>query len=106
MAVAEVRAKPIVTASHYQFNVQRLEFVATSLLVPESMTSKEISHLRILIANERRDRLELLAQVVTGLGHEVIASEIDVREVGAVTARKNPTLRSSGSDLAPTMHSS
>jgi response regulator NasT len=47
-------------------------------------------HLRILIANERRDRLELLAQVVTGLGHEVIAREVDVREVGAVTAREHP----------------
>jgi response regulator NasT len=50
----------------------------------------EISHLRVLIANERRDRLELLAQVVAGLGHEVIAREIDVREVGAVTAREHP----------------
>src|SRR3954449_6513404 len=47
-------------------------------------------HLRVLIANERRDRLELLAQVVAGLGHEVIAREIDVREVGAVTARERP----------------
>src|SRR6266540_7519900 len=47
-------------------------------------------HLRVLIANERRDRLELLAQVVVGLGHEVIAREIDVKEVGAVTARELP----------------
>ena len=54
------------------------------------MTSTEISHLRVLIANERRDRLELLAQVVVSLGHEVIAREIDVREVGAVTARERP----------------
>jgi two-component system, response regulator / RNA-binding antiterminator len=46
--------------------------------------------LRVLIANERRDRLELLAQVVTGLGHEVIAREIHVRDVGAVTARERP----------------
>jgi response regulator NasT len=46
--------------------------------------------LRVLIANERRDRLELLAQVVTGLGHEVIAREIHVKEVGAVTARERP----------------
>lgn len=46
--------------------------------------------LRILIANERRDRLELLAQVVTGLGHEVIAREIDVTAVAAVTARERP----------------
>ena len=49
-----------------------------------------VQHLRVLIANERRDRLELLAQVVTGLGHDVIAREIHVKEVGAVTARERP----------------
>ena len=54
------------------------------------MVEKEITPLRVLIANERRDRLELLAEVVTGLGHEVIASEIDVEAVGAVTAREHP----------------
>jgi AmiR/NasT family two-component response regulator len=47
-------------------------------------------HLRVLIANEKRDRLELLAQVVSGLGHEVIAREIYVKEVGAVTERERP----------------
>ena len=47
-------------------------------------------HLRVLIANERRDRLELLARVVAGLGHDVIAREIEVTEVGAVTARERP----------------
>ncbi len=46
--------------------------------------------LRILIANEKRDRLELLAQVVIKLGHDVIAREIYVKEVGAVTAREHP----------------
>ena len=54
------------------------------------MTENENEHLRVLIANERRDRLALLAQVVTDLGHEVIAREIDVREVAAVTAREQP----------------
>ena len=54
------------------------------------MAENEIRHLRVLIANERRDRLELLAQVVAGLGHEVIAREIDVTEVGEVTARERP----------------
>jgi response regulator NasT len=34
--------------------------------------------------------LELLAQVVIGLGHDVIAREIDVKEVGPVTARERP----------------
>lgn len=54
------------------------------------MTENENEHLRVLIANERRDRLALLAQVVTDLGHQVIAREIDVREVAAVTAREQP----------------
>src|SRR6201989_2624313 len=47
-------------------------------------------HLRVLIANEKRDRLELLAQVVIGLGHDVIAREIYVKEVGTATAREHP----------------
>jgi len=54
------------------------------------MSEAEIRHLRVLIANEKRERLELLAQVVAGLGHEVIAREIYVKEVGAVTARERP----------------
>jgi AmiR/NasT family two-component response regulator len=54
------------------------------------MAETELQHLRVLIANERRDRLELLAQVVTGLGHDVIAREIYVKEVGPVTAREHP----------------
>ena len=46
--------------------------------------------LRVLIANQRPERLELLAQAITGLGHEVIAREIHVSEVAAVTARERP----------------
>jgi two-component system, response regulator / RNA-binding antiterminator len=59
-----------------------------------------IEHLRVLIANERRDRLELLAQVVAGLGHEVIAREVDVKEVGAVTAREHPDVALVGLGLS------
>jgi AmiR/NasT family two-component response regulator len=47
-------------------------------------------HLRILIANERKDRLELVVPIVVALGHEVIAREVDVEDVGAVTARERP----------------
>ena len=54
------------------------------------MVEIKVRQLRVLIANERRERLELLAQVVTGLGHEVIAREIDVTEVAEVTAREQP----------------
>ena len=51
-----------------------------------------IQHLRVLIANQRPDRLALLAEVVSGLGHEVIAREIHVSEVAGVTARLRPDL--------------
>jgi AmiR/NasT family two-component response regulator len=54
------------------------------------MDEVALQHLRVLIANEKRDRLELLAQVVIGLGHDVIAREIYVKEVGPVTAREHP----------------
>jgi AmiR/NasT family two-component response regulator len=56
--------------------------------------------MRILIANERRDRLELLAEVVAGLGHEVIARSVDVREVAAVTAREHPDVALVGLGLS------
>jgi response regulator NasT len=47
-------------------------------------------HLRVLIANQRPERLELLNDVVIGLGHEVIAREIHVADVAQVTARERP----------------
>src|SRR6266542_4454406 len=56
------------------------------------MAEDETQHLRVLIANEKRERLELLAQVVTGHGHELI-SEI-VREAScpviALLSAKDP----------------
>jgi AmiR/NasT family two-component response regulator len=54
------------------------------------MGYRETEHLRVLIANERADRLALVAPIVIGLGHEVIAREIDVADVAAVTARERP----------------
>jgi AmiR/NasT family two-component response regulator len=54
------------------------------------MSYRETEHLRVLIANERKDRLALVAPIVAALGHEVIAREIDIEDVGAVTARERP----------------
>ena len=48
--------------------------------------------LRILIANERKDRLARIAEIVTGLGHEVISRELEVSEVAAATEREHPDL--------------
>jgi AmiR/NasT family two-component response regulator len=52
--------------------------------------ARNIEHLRVLIANEREDRLALVAPIVIALGHEVIAREIEVEDVGPVTARERP----------------
>jgi AmiR/NasT family two-component response regulator len=64
------------------------------------MVANENQHLRVLIANERPDRLELLAKVVVGLGHEVVARSIDVEEVGAVTALEHPDVALVGLGLS------
>src|SRR4051794_40906126 len=54
------------------------------------MSYRETEHLRVLIANERKDRLALVAPMVANLAHEVIAREIDVADVGVITARERP----------------
>jgi AmiR/NasT family two-component response regulator len=47
-------------------------------------------HLRVLIANERQERLAVVAPLVSSLGHEVIAREIRADEVGELTQRVQP----------------
>ncbi len=58
------------------------------------------SGLRILIANERADRLARIADIVTGLGHQVISREIDVADVAAATEREQPDLAFVGLGLS------
>ena len=47
-------------------------------------------HLRVLIANEREDRIEVVTTLVAQLGHTVIAGSTEVRDVGPLTAREHP----------------
>jgi AmiR/NasT family two-component response regulator len=54
------------------------------------MSERETQHLRVLIANERKEGLAIVAPIVAALGHEVIAREIEVENVGAVTVRERP----------------
>jgi response regulator NasT len=51
---------------------------------------RDHQHLRVLIANQRGDRLDYVTTVVVGLGHEIVARTIDVTEVAAVTGRERP----------------
>jgi AmiR/NasT family two-component response regulator len=64
------------------------------------MIEHDQQRLRVLIANEKRERLDLLAHVVTGLGHDVIAREIYVKEVGAATERERPDVALVGLGLS------
>jgi len=54
------------------------------------MTGSDQEHLRVLIANERSDRLDRLAPILVDLGHVVIAREIHVHDVAAATTRERP----------------
>jgi hypothetical protein len=35
----------------------------------------DVRHLRVLVANERQDRLVIVADIIRGPGHEVIAPQ-------------------------------
>lgn len=57
--------------------------------VSESSTD-DPGPLRVLIADQSSKRLALLKVVVERLGHEVVASGLDVRKVAALTTETNP----------------
>jgi AmiR/NasT family two-component response regulator len=78
--------EPSCRLTHLRSGVPFVKFVAPSA------DHRDVQHLRVLIANERRDRLELLAQVVIGIGHDVIARETEVTHVAALTAAEHPDI--------------
>jgi response regulator NasT len=49
-----------------------------------------VQHLRILIANERAERLERVSGIVVEMGHTVIARALNVEMVGQVTREERP----------------
>jgi len=73
-------------------------------MVPRShdraLAESGIEHLRVLIANERHDRLAMVAEVVSGLGHEVVADSTEIEEVGLLTAREHPDVALVGLGLS------
>jgi AmiR/NasT family two-component response regulator len=56
----------------------------------EVVAEFEVERLRVLIANEKLEHLNLLTDVMVALGHDVIAKEIQVADVAAATARELP----------------
>jgi response regulator NasT len=58
--------------------------------MPSTDDIVEIRQLRVLIANERRDRLVHVRRIVESLGHEVITPQIEVEDVGEFTRVERP----------------
>jgi AmiR/NasT family two-component response regulator len=54
------------------------------------MSSEAHDPLRVLIANERKERLQTTTGLVAAMGHQVIARSLEVSEVAAATAEAMP----------------
>lgn len=46
--------------------------------------------LRVLIANERPERLAVITEILTMMGHVVVAAGVDVEQIGETTRREHP----------------
>jgi two-component system, response regulator / RNA-binding antiterminator len=46
--------------------------------------------LRVLIANERPERLAIVTEILTRMGHVVVAAGVDLDEIGETTRREHP----------------
>jgi AmiR/NasT family two-component response regulator len=58
--------------------------------LPSTDDVYEIRALRVLIANERQDRLVNVRRIVESLGHHVITPQIEVEDVGEFTRVEKP----------------
>jgi len=56
------------------------------------MTTANEKNLRILLANERKEDLRALGDVLDGLGHEVTPFAVSVKEATELIAREDPDL--------------
>lgn len=78
--------RDLVPSSEPSQSLDRARAPSRSRLIMEGSAQ----HLRVLIANERQERLAVVAPLVSSLGHEVIAREIRADEVGDLTKRIQP----------------
>ena len=49
-----------------------------------------VHHLRVLIADQQEGRVSEIAEVITGLGHTVVARLLDVSQIAEATRRESP----------------
>ncbi|HEU5215341.1 MAG TPA: ANTAR domain-containing protein [Gaiellaceae bacterium] len=53
-------------------------------------SESQVEGLRVLIANEKQERLGMITDILAGLGHVVVAAGIEVDEIGAATRQEHP----------------
>lgn len=56
------------------------------------MADAEPHHLKVLVADERQKYLDAVSEAVSELGHEVIAHEVEIAEVGRATLEHRPDI--------------
>lgn len=57
---------------------------------PDTSAGSGSESLRVLVANERDDRIGRVTEIVRALGHVVVVGSTDVAEVGELTVRERP----------------
>ena len=60
--------------------------------------AEDPTHLRVLIADEEQRRVTEIADVISGLGHSVVAQLLDVSEIAEVTRHEHPDVAIVGVD--------
>ena len=60
--------------------------------------AEDPAHLRVLIADEERRRVAEIADVISGLGHSVVAQLLDVSAIAEATRREHPDVAIVGVD--------
>ena len=54
------------------------------------MADRDYGHLRVLVANQRAERAEAVAEIARSLGHEVVGLELNVEQVAELTRKEHP----------------
>ena len=54
------------------------------------MAERDYGQLRVLVANQRAERAEAVAEIARSLGHEVVALELNVEQVAELTRKEHP----------------
>jgi AmiR/NasT family two-component response regulator len=70
-------------------NRQRIQVIDQDTTTTIALADRP-DHLRVLVADEREERRAVVALAVVALGHVVIAREIDLEDVAALTDRERP----------------